>query len=591
MPVESPIALHQYRCAVCVVVMLCLWLGSEASAQTSPLQQQVRSVSIDSGQVAGPALDMAKANQPHAVFSEMIHIDDAAWMRLQFEEVSLAGSMESGNASFLRITSLHDGAHQVLDAQSLAQWRMTSAYFNGDAVLLELLAYPTQDADQTNRVVINRVWMSDGDEAMPPVPLSICDGVDERQLSDGPADARSLPVGCTAWLFNERHYCLLTAGHCANNTDVVEFNVPLQANNGGWIFSHPDDQYAVDPDSKQISSGGGGCTNDWSYFGVFPNSNTGLTPLQAQGSSYPLADAAPPATGQPIEIRGYGTTSSPVPPSWNRAQKEHTGPFVVSSGNTIRYRADTTGGNSGSAVVDLTTGLAIGVHTCAGCTSSGGSNLGTAIQNSGLQTALENPQGVCAWLPPGPTNSVCINPFVVSTGATPFTNIDATTTGPDEAAMCGPFGLTTIEADVWFGHIVTCTGELTVSVCDSDFPATLGIYPFPCPNEPGTIIACNAGACPGGAEITLSVIQGDVYRFRVGGLDGAQGEGTLVVTCTPLESCLGDVNNDGVVNVSDLLILLSEWGTCDDCISDLNEDGQVNVSDLLLLLGQWGECS
>jgi len=28
------------------------------------------------------------------------------------------------------------------------------------------------------------------------------------------------------------------------------------------------------------------------------------------------------------------------------------------------------------------------------------------------------------------------------------------------------------------------------------------------------------------------------------------------------ESCLGDLNNDGVVNVSDLLILLGNWGTC-----------------------------
>jgi len=54
---------------------------------------------------------------------------------------------------------------------------------------------------------------------------------------------------------------------------------------------------------------------------------------------------------------------------------------------------------------------------------------------------------------------------------------------------------------------------------------------------------------------------------------------------------IGDLNGNGVVNVSDLLILLGEWGTCADpnnCPADLNDDGTVNVSDLLILLANWG---
>lgn len=53
----------------------------------------------------------------------------------------------------------------------------------------------------------------------------------------------------------------------------------------------------------------------------------------------------------------------------------------------------------------------------------------------------------------------------------------------------------------------------------------------------------------------------------------------------------GDLNGDGSVNVSDMLILLGDWGQCvdvNDCPADLNEDGAVNVSDLLILLGNWG---
>jgi len=64
----------------------------------------------------------------------------------------------------------------------------------------------------------------------------------------------------------------------------------------------------------------------------------------------------------------------------------------------------------------------------------------------------------------------------------------------------------------------------------------------------------------------------------------------LRLDTTPLDPCVGDLNNDSVVNVSDLLILLAAWGPCDGCDEDLNDDGVVNVSDLLILLGNWGLC-
>ena len=47
-----------------------------------------------------------------------------------------------------------------------------------------------------------------------------------------------------------------------------------------------------------------------------------------------------------------------------------------------------------------------------------------------------------------------------------------------------------------------------------------------------------------------------------------------------------DLNGDGRVNVTDLLILLGNWGGSG--IGDINEDGVVNVTDLLILLGEWG---
>ena len=53
----------------------------------------------------------------------------------------------------------------------------------------------------------------------------------------------------------------------------------------------------------------------------------------------------------------------------------------------------------------------------------------------------------------------------------------------------------------------------------------------------------------------------------------------------------GDLDFDGQVGVSDLLILLAGWGLCDDCSNcpaDLDGDCTVGVSDLLTLLANWG---
>ena len=54
---------------------------------------------------------------------------------------------------------------------------------------------------------------------------------------------------------------------------------------------------------------------------------------------------------------------------------------------------------------------------------------------------------------------------------------------------------------------------------------------------------------------------------------------------------LGDLDWDGIVGASDLLILLSAWGPCDECYAcgaDLNDDCIVGASDLLILLVNWG---
>jgi polyhydroxybutyrate depolymerase len=57
----------------------------------------------------------------------------------------------------------------------------------------------------------------------------------------------------------------------------------------------------------------------------------------------------------------------------------------------------------------------------------------------------------------------------------------------------------------------------------------------------------------------------------------------------PSQSCNADLNEDGNVNVADVLFMLGEWGESDSS-ADLNTDNTVDISDLLILIGAWGPC-
>jgi len=364
----------------------CVWLAAWAVlatvpstlGQTAPLGTRFVPTGVDSGFVenGGPT--------PAVIFSTTITVPDATWLRLQYEAVELAGDIHAGTGSYLLVTSLEDGAFQFQNALHVEQWQKTSAYFNGDAVLIQLVAYP---GTGPNRLAISQTMADDGT-----TPESICGPTDDRLLSGDVRAARALPIGCTAWLLEDCNHCFGTAGHCTSSLSTIQFNVPLSDANGGLRHPGPEDQYSVDASSIQFVNGGVG--NDWGYFGCFRNSTTNLTAYEAQGAAFKVAPP-PPAQQQDIRITGYGTMS--VPRTWSQVQKTHVGPFFSFIGTTLRYQTDTTGGNSGSPVILDSTQEAIGVHTHGGCGNPIGStsNAGTGSNHSSWQAALAAPRGVC----------------------------------------------------------------------------------------------------------------------------------------------------------------------------------------------------
>ena len=311
--------------------------------------------------------------------------EGAEWIRLYFEDVVLAGDPLAGTGAELRITSMLDGGLQVMNAIEVERWERSTAYFNGDSLVVEVWARP---GTGTSRVQLEAM-----DMGTPPLlgTTSICGPNDDRLPSTDPRSGRLLPVGCTGWLIQDCAGCFLTAGHCTGNIQVIQFNVPPSSSSGSIQNPPPSDQYPVDGASLQ-SNGGQGVGNDWAYFGAFPNGTSGLTVTQAQGPGFQLS--APPQPGSAdIRITGFGTDSTP--PERNQTQQTHVGPLVTNSGTTVQYQTDTTGGNSGSPVIWEQTDTAVGIHTHGGCSSSGGQNSGTSFSHPDLQSALASPQGIC----------------------------------------------------------------------------------------------------------------------------------------------------------------------------------------------------
>lgn len=66
---------------------------------------------------------------------------------------------------------------------------------------------------------------------------------------------------------------------------------------------------------------------------------------------------------------------------------------------------------------------------------------------------------------------------------------------------------------------------------------------------------------------------------------------TTLVPTGDVVSCETDLNNDSVINVSDLLMVIDQWGSCVSCSADIDGNGEVDVTDLLAVVGTWGPCN
>jgi predicted outer membrane repeat protein len=110
-------------------------------------------------------------------------------------------------------------------------------------------------------------------------------------------------------------------------------------------------------------------------------------------------------------------------------------------------------------------------------------------------------------------------------------------------------------------------------------------YPDDYDIEDGTSTDWNENGIPDECEVDCnSNGYPDDYDIQMGWSDDVNIDG-IPDEC----QCIADLNNDGEVNVNELLWIISGWGTSIPAF-DINQDGIVDVSDLLIVVGNWGPC-
>ncbi len=81
----------------------------------------------------------------------------------------------------------------------------------------------------------------------------------------------------------------------------------------------------------------------------------------------------------------------------------------------------------------------------------------------------------------------------------------------------------------------------------------------------------------------ITTVSGDVYFVTSATIDG-----TDSITFAVGDACPADLNDDGVIDVTDLAIVLANFGQSGGALGDIDGDGSVNLNDLAIILSDFG---
>lgn len=308
---------------------------------------------------------------------EEIRIDDASWLRLEFDGVWL------NDGDLLVITALEGNQKQVIkNTDPQYGGRIISIIFDGGKLDLELHLAPGSEGARFNlETVLVARWVGGA--------KSQCGPTDDR-IPFGDACCVRVVDANGGWGsgFMISDNLMLTAHHVMTfGPWSIQANVDSSDSVTGAL-ENPEaaDQFTVANLDYSETSGVTALGNDWAVVYV-PNNAT-----RAPGSGCsPAFNCTHQNTdsGVVLTIQGFGVDMAPDP-TQNGVLQRATGPSIAGGENVshFKYRVDTEEGGSGCRVANVD-GRIVGIHTNGGCTAEGGSNSGTLISNPGLRGAIE----------------------------------------------------------------------------------------------------------------------------------------------------------------------------------------------------------
>lgn len=195
-------------------------------------------------------------------------------------------------------------------------------------------------------------------------------------------------------------------------------------------------------------------------------------------------------------------------------------------------------------------------------------------------------------------------------GDTEYSDMGGDTTfavKPTSGTLTTTFAHSIINAASWSTQLYTWGGPFSLNIPAAQIESAvsegkLGIYFYVFSS--GGVDVLNTG--PQGARLSVvvdmesesgaccldsgacAVVPQHTCEFAGGAFLGADSECTDT-SCS--EPCTGDVDGSGIVDVVDLLSVISAWGPCSGCNEDTDVDGHVDITDLLSVINAWGTCN
>jgi hypothetical protein len=128
-----------------------------------------------------------------------------------------------------------------------------------------------------------------------------------------------------------------------------------------------------------------------------------------------------------------------------------------------------------------------------------------------------------------PSNDNCSNAMAIEE----VENLAFNTTN---ATFDGP-GLKMTSPNIWYRYTATCTGNVTISLCGSQYDTKIAVYSGgTCNPTLGRLLAYNDDSCDFQSEVVISATAGSTYLIEVGGYDSYKGAGVLTIKC-PVQPC------------------------------------------------------